>query len=182
VDLAGSECVGKTGSEGQVLTEAKAINKSLSALGQVIKALTEGKGKGQHIPYRNSKLTRLLQESLGGNSKTALVIALSPSSFNDVETLSSVRFGQSAKQIKNIVIKNASHSILELTRKIEELELQLSEVIKLNSILETFIRSNNLRLPDDYSNCTKKIDSQFNTDPEEVDVINSEEYTLLQMK
>jgi len=59
-----------------------------------------------------------------------------------------VRFGQSAKQIKNIVVKNAVHSILELTRKIEELESQLNEVIKQNTILEDFIKTNNLKLPE----------------------------------
>lgn len=66
-DLAGSEKVGKTNASGQTLEEAKMINKSLSALGNVINALTESKS-GSHIPYRDSKLTRILQESLGGNS------------------------------------------------------------------------------------------------------------------
>src|ERR1700685_2795408 len=71
VDLAGSEKVGKTGASGQTLEEAKKINKSLSALGMVINALTDG--KSTHIPYRDSKLTRILQESLGGNSRTTLI-------------------------------------------------------------------------------------------------------------
>ena len=81
VDLAGSEKISKTGAEGKLLDEAKQINKSLSALGNVINALTES--KISHIPYRDSKLTRLLQESLGGNSKTNLIINVSPSSLND---------------------------------------------------------------------------------------------------
>jgi len=76
VDLAGSERIGKTGAQGQRLEEAKFINKSLSALGNVIKSLTDA--NKCHIPYRDSKLTRILQESLGGNSKTTLVIAVSP--------------------------------------------------------------------------------------------------------
>lgn len=91
VDLAGSEKVGKTGATGQTLEEAKKINKSLTTLGMVINALTDG--KSHHIPYRDSKLTRILQESLGGNSRTTLIINASPSSFNDAETMSTLRFG-----------------------------------------------------------------------------------------
>ena len=78
------------------------INKSLSALGNVINALTETK-KGAFIPYRDSKLTRILQESLGGNSQTCLVITCSLSQYNDRETLSTLRFGNRAKSIKNAV-------------------------------------------------------------------------------
>jgi kinesin family protein 5 len=80
VDLAGSEKISKTGAKGQTLDEAKMINKSLSALGMVITALTDGKSK--HIPYRDSKLTRMLSESLGGNSKTALIITCAPAPYN----------------------------------------------------------------------------------------------------
>jgi kinesin family protein 5 len=99
IDLAGSEKVGKTGAEGKLLDEAKQINKSLSSLGNVINALTEA--KIGHVPYRDSKLTRILQESLGGNAKTSLIINLSPSILNDAETLSTLRFGYRAKNIKN---------------------------------------------------------------------------------
>ncbi|KAI7032831.1 Kinesin heavy, partial [Hortaea werneckii] len=98
VDLAGSEKVGKTGASGQTLEEAKKINKSLSALGMVINALSDG--RSSHIPYRDSKLTRILQESLGGNSRTTLIINCSPSSYNDAETMSTLRFGERAKTIK----------------------------------------------------------------------------------
>jgi len=80
IDLAGSEKVSKTHAEGKLLDEAKQINKSLSYLGNVINALTDP--KIAHVPYRDSKLTRLLQESLGGNSKTFLIINISPSSYN----------------------------------------------------------------------------------------------------
>jgi kinesin family protein 5 len=83
VDLAGSEKVAKTGVQGQQLNEAKTINKSLLALGNVIFALSAAKGtRAPHVPYRDSKLTRLLQNCLGGNSRTTLVINCSPSSFN----------------------------------------------------------------------------------------------------
>ncbi|KAI1365058.1 kinesin-domain-containing protein [Xylaria arbuscula] len=112
VDLAGSEKVGKTGASGQTLEEAKKINKSLSALGMVINALTDG--KSSHVPYRDSKLTRILQESLGGNSRTTLIINCSPSSYNDTETLSTLRFGMRAKSIKNKAKVNAELSPAEL--------------------------------------------------------------------
>ena len=89
------------------------INKSLSALGNVINALTESKA-GAHVPYRDSKLTRILQESLGGNSQTCLVITCSLSAYNDRETLSTLRFGNRAKNIKNKVVQNAERSAKEL--------------------------------------------------------------------
>ncbi|XP_060949586.1 kinesin-1 heavy chain-like [Limanda limanda] len=103
VDLAGSEKVGKTGAEGTVLDEAKMINKSLSSLGIVISALAEGSA---YIPYRDSKMTRILQDSLGGNCRTTMVICCSPSSYNDAETKSTLQFGQRAKTIKNNVTLN----------------------------------------------------------------------------
>ncbi|KAK0546071.1 hypothetical protein OC845_004777 [Tilletia horrida] len=112
VDLAGSEKVGKTGASGQTLEEAKKINKSLSALGMVINALTDG--KSTHIPYRDSKLTRILQESLGGNSRTTLIINCSPCVYNVEETLSTLRFGMRAKSIKNKARVNAELSPAEL--------------------------------------------------------------------
>ncbi|KAK4596038.1 hypothetical protein RGQ29_014209 [Quercus rubra] len=100
VDLAGSEKVEKTGAEGRALEEAKMINKSLSALGNVINALTCGSGRANHIPYRDSKLTRILQDALGGNSRTALLCCCSPSVSNASESLSTLRFGARAKHIK----------------------------------------------------------------------------------
>lgn len=120
VDLAGSEKVGKTGASGQTLEEAKKINKSLSALGMVINALTDG--KSSHIPYRDSKLTRILQESLGGNSRTTLIINCSPSSYNDAETLSTLRFGMRAKAIKNKAKVNAELSPAELKAMLRKAE------------------------------------------------------------
>ncbi|KAG8046352.1 hypothetical protein GUJ93_ZPchr0008g13685 [Zizania palustris] len=98
VDLAGSEKVEKTGAEGRVLDEAKTINKSLSALGNVINALTTG--KPNHVPYRDSKLTRILQDALGGNSRSALLCCCSPSASNAPESLSTLRFGTRTKLIK----------------------------------------------------------------------------------
>jgi len=91
VDLAGSEKIAKTNVTGQQLEEAKNINKSLTSLGLVINALTD-KDKG-HVPYRDSKLTRMLQESLGGNSQTSLILACSMCTYNDKETVDTLRFG-----------------------------------------------------------------------------------------
>lgn len=124
VDLAGSEKVGKTGASGQTLEEAKKINKSLSALGMVINALTDG--KSSHIPYRDSKLTRILQESLGGNSRTTLIINCSPSSYNDAETLSTLRFGMRAKSIKNKAKVNAELSPAELKAMLSKARTQIT--------------------------------------------------------
>ena len=123
VDLAGSEKVGKTGASGQTLEEAKKINKSLSALGMVINSLTDG--KSTHIPYRDSKLTRILQESLGGNSRTTLIINCSPSSYNDAETLSTLRFGVRAKAIKNKAKINAELSPTELKHLLKKAQTQI---------------------------------------------------------
>lgn len=97
VDLAGSERQGKTGAEGVRLKEATKINLSLSALGNVISALVTG----AHIPYRDSKLTRMLQDSLGGNTKTIMIAAVSPADYNFEETLSTLRYANRAKNIKN---------------------------------------------------------------------------------
>lgn len=120
VDLAGSEKIGKTGAQGQTLEEAKNINKSLTTLGKVIVALTDK--KQTHIPYRESKLTRILSESLGGNSKTALIITASPHPFNDAETLSTLRFGARARNIKNAPKVNREYTVPELKKLLEKAE------------------------------------------------------------
>lgn len=99
VDLAGSERQSKTGATGHRLKEATKINLSLSALGNVISALVDG--KSQHIPYRDSKLTRLLQDSLGGNTKTVMCANCGPAGYNFEETISTLRYANRAKNIKN---------------------------------------------------------------------------------
>ena len=99
VDLAGSERQSKTGATGDRLKEATKINMSLAALGNVISALVDG--KSSHIPYRDSKLTRLLQNSLGGNAKTVMCANCGPADYNYDETLSTLRYANRAKNIKN---------------------------------------------------------------------------------
>lgn len=98
VDLAGSERQGKTNATGEVLNQAIHINQSLSTLGNVVSALVSGKG---HVPYRDSKLTKLLSDSLGGNSKTVMIANIGPANTNYDETVTTLRYADRAKQIKN---------------------------------------------------------------------------------
>lgn len=131
VDLAGSERVSKTGAEGQRMKEGAAINKSLLTLGTVINKLSEGAAaSGAHIPYRDSKLTRILQPSLGGNAKTAIICAITPASQHAEESHSTLRFACRAKRVVNnatvnevlsdaAVLKRQAHEIEELRKKLE---------------------------------------------------------------
>ncbi|XP_055305522.1 kinesin-like protein KIF3A isoform X3 [Sitodiplosis mosellana] len=132
VDLAGSERQSKTQATGIRLKEATKINLSLSVLGNVISALVDG--KSTHIPYRNSKLTRLLQDSLGGNSKTVMCASISPADSNYVETISTLRYASRAKSIQNrthindepkdALLRHFQEEIAELKRQLEEGALQ----------------------------------------------------------
>ena len=132
MDLAGSEALKKSGAEGDQVKETTSINLSLSTLGLVINSLS-GKAS-KHIPYRNSVLTKLLKSSLGGNSKTALIIACSPSSLNASESLSTLRFGERAKTVKNksmlnMVRRGSCSSVAEsaLMEEIAALQLKLKQ-------------------------------------------------------
>ena len=164
VDLAGSEKITKTGATGTTLEEAKIINKSLTSLGIVINRLTDGKSK--HIPYRDSKLTRVLQESLGGNSKTCLIITCSPSVFNESETLSTLRFGERAKKIRNKAKINKELTVTELQRIIDGLKEKLKNANKRIVQLENFIKNNGLIVPlSDYNaNDEEKKEHEDNED------------------
>ncbi|CAD8189553.1 unnamed protein product [Paramecium pentaurelia] len=130
VDLAGSERQSKTQATGDRLKEATKINLSLSALGNVISALVDG--KTQHIPYRDSKLTRLLQDSLGGNTKTIMITAISPSDFNYEETLSSLRYASRAKMIKNQPKVNEDPKDALLKEQAEEIKKLRELLMKQN--------------------------------------------------
>jgi len=156
VDLAGSEKISKTGATGHTLEEAKIINKSLTTLGRVINNLTDG--KSQHIPYRESKLTRVLQESLGGNSKTCLIITCSPSIYNESETLSTLRFGERAKKIKNKPKINKEVTVAELQKLVDQLKENLKKANARITQLENFIKQNGLRIPE--SNYKKEEDEE----------------------
>ncbi|XP_068514650.1 kinesin-like protein KIF17 isoform X1 [Anas acuta] len=135
VDLAGSERQSKTGATGERLKEATKINLSLSALGNVISALVDGRCK--HIPYRDSKLTRLLQDSLGGNTKTLMIACLSPADNNYDESLSTLRYANRAKNIKNKPSINEDPKDA-LLREYQE------EIKKLKAILAEQMNANNL--------------------------------------
>ena len=126
VDLAGSEKISKTGAVGLTLEEAKKINLSLSTLGNVIHALTH---KAEHIPYRDSKLTRLLKESLGGNYKTSLIVTCSPHSYNLDEVVSSLLFAKRVKTIKNVVKVNIKYSYEELQKMVYLLNAKLKKAL-----------------------------------------------------
>ncbi|XP_005184928.1 kinesin-like protein Klp68D [Musca domestica] len=119
IDLAGSERQSKTGASAERLKEASKINLALSSLGNVISALAEN---SPHVPYRDSKLTRLLQDSLGGNSKTIMIANVGPSAYNYNETLTTLRYASRAKAIQNQPIKNEDPQDAKLKEYQEEIE------------------------------------------------------------
>ena len=130
VDLAGSERVGDTGATGQRLLEGTNINKSLSVLGKCISILAEKSGskKDAVVPYRESQLTRILQNALGGNSKTCMIAAISPASICLEESLRTLRYADQVKQIKKVAIVNESPQdklIRELKEENEKLKKKL---------------------------------------------------------
>ncbi|CAL8255603.1 unnamed protein product [Boreogadus saida] len=132
VDLAGSERVSKTGAAGERLKEGSNINRSLTTLGCVISALADqsaGKGKAKFVPYRDSVLTWLLKDNLGGNSKTAMIATVSPAADNYEETLSTLRYADRAKRIVNHAVVNEDPNariIRELREEVEKLREQLT--------------------------------------------------------
>jgi len=129
VDLAGSERIAKTGALGLRLEEAKNINRSLTTLGMVISALADGK---PHVPYRNAKLTRILTESLGGNSRTCLIICCAPELSHSQESISTLRFGERAKKVKNHAVRNEEMSAYELQLLLTR---ALAEISQLKALL-----------------------------------------------
>jgi kinesin family protein 5 len=128
VDLAGSEKLSKTGATGQSLKEAQNINLSLTTLGRCIKALTSS--KEAHVPFRESKLTLILKESLGGNAKTSLLCTASGKLIHKEETLGTFAFAERAKQIKNKATSNVTRSAEELLQMVEQLKQEVSTLRK----------------------------------------------------
>ncbi|XP_078585442.1 kinesin-like protein KIF13A isoform X6 [Branchiostoma floridae x Branchiostoma japonicum] len=153
VDLAGSERAAKTGAAGERLKEGSNINKSLSTLGLVISTLADqsaGKGhKNKFVPYRDSVLTWLLKDNLGGNSKTAMIATISPALDNYEETLSTLRYADRAKRIVNHAVINEDPNariIRELREEVDKLKVQLTEAesLKAPDLKERLVESEKL--------------------------------------
>ncbi|KAJ8412438.1 hypothetical protein AAFF_G00127740 [Aldrovandia affinis] len=128
VDLAGSERQKKTKAEGERLKEGISINRGLLSLGNVISALGDESKKGTFVPYRDSKLTRLLQDSLGGNSHTLMIACVSPADSNIEETINTLRYADRARKIKNKPIVNVDPRVAEMKRlkqQVQELQVML---------------------------------------------------------
>ncbi|PIN09886.1 Kinesin-like protein [Handroanthus impetiginosus] len=130
VDLAGSERAKRTGSDGLRFKEGVHINKGLLALGNVISALGDEKKRkeGVHVPYRDSKLTRLLQDSLGGNSKTVMIACISPADINAEETLNTLKYANRARNIQNKPVINRdpiSNEMMKMRQQLEYLQAEL---------------------------------------------------------
>jgi len=142
VDLAGSERMKKTGAEGDRAKEGIKINEGLLALGNCINALADedklAKGEKRHVPYRQSKLTRLLQDALGGNSTTLFLACVSPSDTNASETLSTLHYANRARNIKNAPTKNVDATAEELRRL-----RTLTNILKCELIKERFVEDEN---------------------------------------
>ncbi|XP_041367345.1 kinesin-like protein KIF21A isoform X2 [Gigantopelta aegis] len=130
VDLAGSERLKRTGATGDRAKEGISINCGLLALGNVISALGDKLKKGSHVPYRDSKLTRLLQDSLGGNSRTLMIACISPTDRDFMETLNALKYANRARNIKNKIVANqdkASKQMAALRAEIITLQQELDE-------------------------------------------------------
>jgi len=176
VDLAGSERQSKTQAEGIRLKEAAKINLSLSALGNVISALVDGKSR--HIPYRDSKLTRLLQDSLGGNTKTLMIACVSPADYNYDETLSTLRYAARAKNIQNkprinedpkdALLREYENEIKSLKSMLEKLMkggMQMRELQEMDEARKTIKRETIVKSIEDLSKCSEEkdhADSDYN--------------------
>lgn len=175
VDLAGSERQTKTGATGERLKEATKINLSLSALGNVISALVDGKTK--HIPYRDSKLTRLLQDSLGGNTKTLMIACVSPAEYNYEETLSTLRYASRAKNINNKPRINEDPKDTML-REYQD------EIVKLKNLLNSQIHGvpiiSDIELENERNNLRKQYEAEVKRLKLEHDIQRKEKEELSQ--
>uniref|UniRef100_T1JLH8 Kinesin-like protein n=1 Tax=Strigamia maritima TaxID=126957 RepID=T1JLH8_STRMM len=172
VDLAGSERQAKTGASGDRLKEATKINLSLSALGNVISALVDG--KSTHIPYRDSKLTRLLQDSLGGNTKTLMVACLSPADNNYDETLSTLRYANRTKNIKNkpkinedpkdTLLREYQEEIQRLKQMVESGEINSAVQIQVQPDVEDEVNKEKERLKQEYEQMMHELKEKYHAE------------------
>ena len=153
VDLAGSERAKKTGATGNTLKEGISINKGLLSLGNVISALTDEKNKSQFVPYRDSKLTRILQDSLGGNSRTSMIACVSPAEFNFDESLNTLKYASRARNIKNKPVVNRDPN----SALIAQLRQQLYDLQKDLIGFKHLMIKNNISLPEEISEATKSL-------------------------
>lgn len=158
VDLAGSERAKKTGATGSTLKEGISINKGLLWLGNVISALTEEKNKILHVPYRDSKLTRILQDSLGGNSRTSMIACVSPAEFNFDESLNTLKYASRARNIKNKPIVNRDPN----SALIAQLRQQLYDLHKDLLGFKQLIIQNNIEIPDELCEASKNLQEPGN--------------------
>uniref|UniRef100_F7I8V1 Kinesin-like protein n=1 Tax=Callithrix jacchus TaxID=9483 RepID=F7I8V1_CALJA len=138
IDLAGSERASTTGAKGTRFVEGTNINRSLLALGNVINALADSKRKNQHIPYRNSKLTRLLKDSLGGNCQTIMIAAVSPSSVFYDDTYNTLKYANRAKDIKSSLKSNVLNVNNHVTQYVKICNEQKAEILLLKEKLKAY--------------------------------------------
>ncbi|XP_026560246.1 kinesin-like protein KIF18A [Pseudonaja textilis] len=138
IDLAGSERASATKSKGTILREGANINRSLLALGNVINALADPKRKNQHIPYRNSKLTRLLKDSLGGNCRTIIIAAISPSSLFFDDTYNTLKYANRAKDIKSSISSNVVSLDSHISQYVKICKQQEKEILMLKEKLKIY--------------------------------------------
>ena len=157
VDLAGSERIKKTGATGTTLKEGISINKGLLCLGNVISALTDESSRVFHVPYRDSKLTRILQDSLGGNSRTTMIACISPAEYNYEESLNALKYAARARNIKNKPVVNRdpnSALIAQLRQNVYELQRDIIAYKKT-------LLSNDIELPKDVTVSNEEMQAEF---------------------
>ncbi|XP_051000259.1 kinesin-like protein KIF18A [Acomys russatus] len=153
IDLAGSERASTSGTKGTRFVEGTNINKSLLALGNVINALADTKRRNQHIPYRNSKLTRLLKDSLGGNCQTIMIAAVSPSSLFYDDTYNTLKYANRAKDIKSSLLKsNVLNLNSHISQYVKICNVQKAEILMLKEKLKAYEEQKTLS---DKNDCAK---------------------------
>ncbi|XP_052039106.1 kinesin-like protein KIF18A [Apodemus sylvaticus] len=156
IDLAGSERASVSGAKGTRFVEGTNINKSLLALGNVINALADSKRRNQHIPYRNSKLTRLLKDSLGGNCQTIMIAAVSPSSLFYDDTYNTLKYANRAKDIKSSLKSNVLNLNSHISQYVKICDMQKAEILMLKEKLKAYEEQKALA---DRNDCAKLVHS-----------------------